>query len=262
MKIATWNVNSINARLNSVLSWVSEHGPDVLLLQEIKCVNEAFPALAFEEVGYNLAIHGQKTYNGVAILSKLPLEDVTTTFLKDDNEARYIEAVTGSVRVASVYVPNGRSLDSDRFDYKLDFMRQLETRLKKVLTYDEMFVFGGDYNIAPFDEDIFDSTLSGSKTLLCSPLEQEALRRILNLGCYDAIRMLHPPSESDHHTHFTWWDYRAGAFANDMGFRIDHLLISPKSLDHLTAGGIDKKVRGEKQASDHAPVWITLNTNS
>ncbi|MGN6670500.1 MAG: exodeoxyribonuclease III [Candidatus Nucleicultricaceae bacterium] len=260
MKIVTWNVNSINARLDAVLHWASENKPDVMLLQEIKCINEAFPSGPFEELGYNLAIHGQKTYNGVAILSKWPLEDIITSLGEGDAEARYLEAVTGPYRVASIYVPNGKSTDSDRFQYKLDFMNRLEARIRDVLSYDEMCIFGGDYNIAPYQDDIFDPSLSGSDMLLCSPSEQESLRRILHLGLYDAIRMLYPLHVRGNSQLFSWWDYRGGAFVNNEGFRIDHMLLSSKALDRLVAGNIDKEVRAQKQASDHAPVWITLQS--
>lgn len=259
MKIVTWNVNSIKARLDAVLHWTLENKPDVMLLQEIKCVNEAFPSGPFEELGYNLAIHGQKTYNGVAILSKWPLEDIITSLGGEgDVEARYLEAVTGPYRVASIYVPNGQSTDSDRFQYKLNFMNRLETRIRDVLRYDEMCIFGGDYNIAPYQDDMFDPSLSGTDMLLCSPSEQESLRRILHLGLYDAIRMLRPLHVRGNSQLFSWWDYRGGAFVNNEGFRIDHMLLSSKALDHLVLGDIDKEARGQKQASDHAPVWITL----
>ncbi len=260
VKIVTWNVNSINARLETVLAWVDANRPDVLLLQEIKCVTSAFPAQPFEERGYNLAIHGQKTYNGVAILSKLPLEDVTTSLPGDeaDAEARYVEAVTGQCRVASIYVPNGRGLDSDRYPYKLAFMERFEARMREILKYDEISIIGGDYNIAPFAEDMFDPNLSGTPTLLCSPLEQEALRRVLNLGMFDAIRILNTTQQGPAHGLFTWWDYRQGAFPKNEGFRIDHLILSPRALDTLKTGGIDVEVRGQKQASDHAPVWVEI----
>lgn len=260
MKIVTWNVNSIKARLDTVLHWASENKPDVMLMQEIKCVDEAFPSEGFEELGYNLAIHGQKTYNGVAILSKWPLEDIVMSLGGEDLEARYLEAVTGPYRVASVYVPNGKSTDSDRFQYKLDFMGKLEARIREVLSYDEMCVFGGDYNIAPYQDDIFDPNLSGSDNLLCSPSEQEALRRILHVGLYDSIRMLNPNHVKGSNQIFSWWDYRGGAFHNNEGFRIDHLLLSSKALDRLVEGGVDKETRAQKQASDHAPVWITLQS--
>lgn len=260
MKIVTWNVNSINARLETVLEWIDSHRPDVLLLQELKCTNSAFPAQPFEERGYNLAIHGQKTYNGVAILSKFPLEDVIYSLPGDETEdaARYVEAVTGQCRVASVYVPNGRALDSDRYPYKLAFMERFEARMREILKYDEIAVIGGDYNIAPFAEDVFDPSLSGTPTLLCSPLEQEALRRVLNLGMFDAIRLLNTTQQGANQGLFTWWDYRQGSFPKNEGFRIDHLLLSPRALDVLKTGGIDVEVRAQKQASDHAPVWVDL----
>lgn len=259
MKIVTWNVNSINARLLTVLEWVDVNRPDVLLLQELKCINSAFPSQPFEERGYNLAIHGQKTYNGVAILSKFPLEDVITSLPGDQGEeARYVEAVTRQCRVASVYVPNGRTLDSDRYPYKLAFMERFETRMREILKYDEVAVIGGDFNIAPFAEDVFDPTLSGTPTLLCSPLEQEALRRVLNLGMFDAIRSLNTTQQGATQGLFTWWDYRQGSFPKNEGFRIDHLLLSPRAIDVVKTGGIDVEARAQKQASDHALVWVDL----
>ncbi len=266
LTIATWNVNSIKARMPNVLAWVREAKPDILLLQELKCLEEAFPALEFEDLGYNLAIHGQKTYNGVAILSKFPIEDVAKGLPGDENdqEARYIEAVISLprptandkrpaiLRIASVYVPNGQSPESEKFQYKLKFLERLREHMKTLLTYDEMLVIGGDYNVAPEDIDVCDpGALRG--TVCFHPEEQKRLRSILHLGMTDVWRAAHPNEQG-----FSWWDYRGGGWERNHGMRIDHLLLSPQAADCVQETGIDAAVRGEAKASDHVPVWCTL----
>ncbi len=255
MRVATFNVNSIKARLPAVTAWLDETQPDVALLQEIKCVAEAFPEAPFADRGYNVALAGQKTYNGVAILSRQPLGEVLTALPgdPDDTEARYVEAVleTG-LRVASVYVPMGQAVDSDKYHYKLAFLERLRRHVAARLSAEDAFVLGGDYNVAPGPLDVHDETRWAGK-ILYSLEERAALRRVLNLGLTDAFRVLHPEGGN-----YTWWDYRGGAWNRDAGLRIDHVLLTPPAADCLTAAGIDRAVRGGEKASDHAPVWCML----
>ncbi len=255
MKLATFNVNSIRARLPNFLDWIAEAQPDVALLQETKCVDENFPGLEIEECGYNLALSGQKTYNGVAILSKRPLEDVVRTLPGDaeDAEARYIEAVTGGVRVASIYVPQGTDVDSDRFAYKLAFYERLYAHFRELLTIEEPFVMGGDYNVASTPADVHDpARLDGS--LCYHPEERRRFRMLCWLGLTEAFRALNPEPGA-----YSYWDYRASAWEKDRGWRIDHLLLSPQAADRLLASGIDRRPRGKDKASDHTPVWCELS---
>jgi exodeoxyribonuclease-3 len=254
MKIATWNVNSLRARLPNVCEWLKDSRPDVVLLQEIKCQEGDFPHEAIGDLGYNIAIAGQKTFNGVAILSRSPIEDVTVglpTF-PEDEQARYIEAFTGGVRVASVYVPNGQSVGSDKYQYKLTFMEKLREHLAQILTFEEACVVGGDYNITPTDEDVANPE-AWKGEILCSEPERAHFHSLLHLGYYDAIRS-HVKGPGP----FTWWDYRSGAWPRNEGLRIDHLLLSPQAVDRLQSCGVDRDTRGEDKASDHAPVWCTL----
>jgi exodeoxyribonuclease-3 len=259
ISIAAWNVNSIKSRLHQLLPWLKETAPDVVLLQETKTMNDTFPYMEIEELGYNIAVQGQKSYNGVAILSKHPLDDIRTTLPGDDNdlEARYIEAVVSTkgkaIRVASVYVPNGQSPDSDKFQYKLRFFNRLFIHAKRLLKLEEPLVMGGDYNVAPDPMDVYDPAyLDGS--ICYHPLERDALRAILNLGIYDAFRTLNPTAQ-----HFSWWDYRAGNFDGGKGMRIDHLLLSPQALDILQTCEIVSHLRGQERPSDHAPVMCVLD---
>lgn len=253
MKIVTWNVNSIRVRLPQVISWLKEVSPDVVLFQEIKCLEEAFPSQEFEDLGYNIALHGQKTYNGVAILSKFPLEDVLKglpTF-EDNTQARYIEAVTNNVRVASVYVPNGESVGSEKYIYKMMFLHGLLDHFKNLLYHEEKIVIGGDYNIAPEEEDVHDPVKWAGQILFSDP-ERAYFRSFLHLGYVDAVKMYHkkPP--------FSWWDYRSGAWQRGEGLRIDHLLLSPQAVDCSQNAGIDSGPRGQEKSSDHTPVWCVI----
>lgn len=257
--IATWNVNSIKARLEHAQKWFAEAKPDVILLQELKTETDAFPHEAFEDMGYNLAIYGQKTYNGVAILSKHPIDDVITALPDDESDiqARYIEGlitVDGTVlRIASVYVPNGQSPDSEKFQYKMNFYDRLKTHMAELLTYDEPVIVGADYNLAPSPIDVYDpEKLDG--TVCFHPLEREAFRRLLNLGYYDAWRELNPNIQQ-----FSWWDYRGGGYQRGNGLRIDHMLLNGMAMDKLESSVIDETPRGWEKPSDHAPVLVTLN---
>ena len=258
IKIATWNVNSIKARLENVLGWLKEAAPDVVLLQETKTIDENFPELEIGDLGYNIAVSGQKTYNGVAILSKFPIDDVSKKLPGDpeDVEARYIEALISVgenvVRVASVYVPNGQEPGSEKFKYKLKFLERLKKHAEKLLTYDEKLVIGGDYNCAPFDIDVYDAKhLRG--TTCFHPDEQTRLRAMLNMGLTDVWRTANPDKMA-----FSWWDYRGGGFQHNKGMRIDHLLLSPQAADITSDVGMDEKQRGMEKASDHIPVWCEL----
>jgi len=254
ISITSFNVNSIKARLQNVLTWVDETKPDILLLQELKCMDDTFPAMEFEERGYNLAIHGQKTYNGVAILSKFPLDDVVRGLAGEDadEQARYIEAVVsipgGALRVASAYVPNGQEVGSDKFAYKLRFYDRLYTHWQSRLMHDEIAILGGDFNCAPAPIDVYDpAALDGS--VCYHPDERAKLRALFHLGLADAFRLKHP----DKHQ-FSWWDYRAGGFERGHGLRIDHLLLSAQAADKLDDCWIDENPRRQEKPSDHAPV--------
>lgn len=257
MKIATWNVNSIKARLPHLCDWLRDAAPEVVLLQETKCVNDAFPRLEIEALGYNLALHGQKTYNGVAILSKYPLSDVRTGLAQDGEEgqARYIEALIDApdpVRVASIYVPMGQAVGSDKFAYKLRFYDRLQARFAALLETEEACVMGGDYNVTVDDADVYDPDKLAEE-VLCSTPERRKLRSLLYLGYTDAVRAFVAGGH-----HYSWWDYRGGAWNKDQGLRIDHLLCSPQAADRLGDAGIDRAPRGREKASDHTPVWCAL----
>ncbi len=255
MKIATWNVNSIKARLPRVLDWLAAAGPDVALLQEIKSVDETFPRTEIEELGYNLAVHGQKTYNGVAILAKQPIEDVLTGLPGDatDDQARYIEATVGTVRVASIYLPNGNPIDSDKFTYKLAWMERLIAHAKSLLALEERFVLGGDYNVCPTDDDCFDP-VGFADDALCRPESRARFRELVYLGLTEAFRALHGDEIA-----YSYWDYQRGAWQKDHGVRIDHLLLSPQAADLLSDCGIDRSPRGKEKPSDHTPVWCEID---
>ena len=259
MKIATWNVNSIRARLEPALVWLNQAKPDVVCLQEIKCQDEVFPREPFESLGYNCAVHGQKSYNGVAILSKYPLEDVTPRLPggEGDDHSRYLEAVVsgakGVVRVASIYAPNGNPVESPKFDYKLAWLERLNRHAAKLLAAEEPVVLMGDYNIIPQDKDAHNPK-GWIKDALFQPEAKAALRRIENLGYADAFRVLHPEGG-----HYTFWDF-FGSWERDNGIRIDHILLSPQAADRLMACEIDRHVRGDSEKpSDHVPIWCELD---
>jgi len=259
LKIATWNVNSVKSRISHLLEVMrAENAPDVLLLQELKCQTEAFPYMEIEDAGYNVAVHGQKSYNGVAVLSKFPIDETIKILPGDDNdlEARYIECVISlpktAIRVASVYVPNGQEPVSEKFKYKLAFFERLYAHAVSLLKLDEMLVIGGDYNVAPNDIDVFDpKTLEG--TTCFHPEERKRFRALTGLGLNDIYRTMHPQTQG-----FSWWDYRAGSWQHNKGMRIDHLLLSPQAADKAVASGIDLIQRDKDKPSDHTPVWCSL----
>jgi exodeoxyribonuclease-3 len=255
-EIATWNVNSIKARLPNLLEWLEEARPDIVLLQELKCVDEAFPREPLEDLGYNCAVHGQKTYNGVAILARRPIEDVRRGLpeVAGDDHARYIEATIGTLRVASLYLPNGNPVGSDKFTYKLAWMERLRAHAAALLEDDAPLVLGGDYNVIPEPIDCHDPKAWEGDALF-RPESRRAFRALLHEGLYDAFRTLHPDAAGQ----YSFWDYQGGAWPLDRGIRIDHLLLSPQAVDHLVACRIDKGPRGKPRASDHTPVIAELD---
>jgi exodeoxyribonuclease-3 len=252
--VATWNVNSVKARLAHLLDWLAAAEPDVVLLQETKCVNEEFPRLELESQGWHLALRGQKTYNGVAILSRHAIVEEIASLDGDDGESRYIEAkLDNGLRVASIYVPMGQSTESDRFPFKLHFLDSIHARAKRLLEDEEAFVLGGDYNVAPEEEDVFSVSVMEGQVLFTNE-ERARYRKLRWLGLTDAFKALNPAPHQ-----YSWWDYRGGALQRDLGLRIDHLLLSPQAADRLEASGIDKTPRLKEKASDHTPVWCRLS---
>ena len=254
MKIATWNVNSINVRLPHVTAYLREVSPDVLLLQELKSTDERFPHSEIEDVGYHVALAGQKTFNGVGILAKQPIDVEQRALPGDatDAQARYLEAVIGSVRVASIYLPNGNPIDTDKFSYKLAWMDRLIAHVRTLLAYEEPLVLGGDYNVCPTDDDVYDPE-GFANDALCHPETRARFQTLCYLGLTDAIRARHPQVGV-----YTFWDYQAGCWNKDQGLRIDHLLLSPQAADRLVDSGVDKGPRGKEKPSDHTPVWCEL----
>ena len=258
MRIATWNVNSIKQRADNLTAWLKERQPDIACLQETKCQDESFPREPFEALGYNVAFHGQKTFNGVAILSKLPFDEVTPRLPGDpeDDHARFIEAVvstpTGALRVASIYLPNGNPPSTDKYQYKLKWMDRLLHYSRERLKLEEPLVLCGDYNVIPTEIDVHNPE-AWTRDALFLPETRTRFRALTNLGLVDAVR-----ASTDAGGLYSFWDYQAGAWQKNNGIRIDHLLLSPQASDRLTAAGIDKHVRGWDKPSDHVPVWIEL----
>ena len=249
MKIATWNVNSLNVRLPHVLEWLSAHEPDVLVLQEIKQVTEAFPIDAFSEAGYKSAASGQKTYNGVAtICREEPLDPATDFPGFEDPQRRILATTINGVRVIDLYVPNGQAVGTDKYEYKLRWLAALREFLKGELEKHSNLVVLGDFNIAPEDRDVYDAEKWGD-AVLCSPLERKALGELLKLGLHDVFRQFDQAEKS-----FSWWDYRAAGFRRNAGLRIDLILASPAMAETCQASYIDKEPRTWERPSDHAPV--------
>ena len=262
MKIATWNINGVRARLDTALAWVKDASPDILCLQEIKCEDLAFPSERFEELGYNVTVHGQKGFNGVGLLSKLPLEDVSKGLPGNDSDdhCRFIEGVvsvpSGALRVVSLYLPNGNPIGTEKFAYKLGWMARLEAYAKRRLAEEEAFVLAGDFNIIPEPVDArFPDNWRDDA--LFQPESRAAYRRIVNLGLTDAFRACEAGPG-----HYSFWDYQAGAWQKNNGIRIDHLLLSPQAADRLTGALIDKRPREWEKPSDHVPVVIDLDVDT
>lgn len=249
MKIATWNVNSMKVRLPHVLEWLQNHDPDVLVLQEIKQLTENFPTDALAELGYHSIANGQKTYNGVAVISKTaPAEPVTELPGFDDPQRRVLATTIDGLRVVDLYVPNGSEVGSEKYAYKLDWLASLRSFLDEELRRNENLVVLGDFNIAPADADVYDPEKWGD-AILCSPLEREALGKLLDLGLSDVFRKFDQPEGT-----FSWWDYRAAGFRRNAGLRIDLILASPSMTARCTASYVDKEPRAWDRPSDHAPV--------
>jgi exodeoxyribonuclease-3 len=256
MKVATFNINNINRRLPNLLTWLKRAKPDVVALQELKSTDDSFPHAAIEKAGYGAVWHGQKTWNGVAILSRNADPVLIRNALPgdaSDTEARYIEAAVKGIIVTSLYLPNGNPQPGPKFDYKLDWFKRLRTHAAKFIKQDIPVVLAGDYNVAPTPLDIY-STKSWDKDALIQPKSRAAFQALVRQGWTDAIRTLHPSMPM-----FTFWDYKRNRWHRDAGLRLDHLLISPVLAPQLREAGVDRLARGEEGASDHAPVWITLS---
>ena len=257
MRIATWNVNSVRQRTEHLLTYLREVQPDVLCLQELKCLDEKFPREAFESLGYNVETHGQKTYNGVALLSKFPLEDVRRGLPGDDEDvqARYIEAVVSSprpVRVCGLYLPNGNPVGTDKFTYKLGWMDRLEAHVKTLLPLEESLVVTGDFNVIPEAIDCYDPAAWAGDALF-QPESRARLRALKWLGLTDALEAVGAEPHA-----YTFWDYQAGAWPKDHGIRIDHALLSSQAADRLVSAEVHRRVRGREKPSDHVPLMIEL----
>lgn len=259
MKIATFNINGIKARLPALLAWLEDASPDAVALQEIKSVDEGFPRDEIEAAGYNVETHGQKGFNGVAILSKRPIEDVTRGLPGNDGDeqARWIEAtIVGdrdAVRLCGLYLPNGNPAPGPKYDYKLAWMKRMRERAQTILDTEEIALMVGDYNVIPEARDAARPDAWRDDALFL-PKTRDAWRRIVNLGFSDAVRETMQAGEV-----YTFWDYQAGAWERNNGIRIDHLLLSPQAADRLIASGVDASVRGREKPSDHVPVWVDLD---
>ena len=258
MRMACFNINGVKARLPVLLGWLADARPDVALLQEIKTVDEGFPRTEVEDLGYRVETHGQKGFNGVAILSRLPLEDVARGLPgdDDDDQARWIEAtVIGqrAVRVAGLYLPNGNPAPGPKYDYKLAWMARMQARAADLLATEDPVVLAGDYNVIPQDADAARPEAWGTDALAL-PETRAAFRRLLHLGYGDAFRLRHRGGG-----HYSFWDYQAGAWRRDDGIRIDHHLLSPQAADLLSDVRIERDLRAGDKPSDHVPVWIELD---
>ena len=254
--VASFNINGIKARLPRLLEWLEETRPSVACLQEIKSMDENFPADEFEKLGYQAIWHGQKSFNGVAILAD-GVEPIEVRRGLDgdpeDEQSRYLEADVSGLRIACIYLPNGNPQPGPKFDYKLKWMERLRRRMVEIATEEVPAVVLGDYNVIPLDQDVWSPAAMADDALM-QPASREAWARLLNDGWTDAIG-LHNPAGGV----WTYWDYQAGAWQRDHGFRIDHALLSPELADRLVACGVDKSHRGREKASDHAPVWVQFS---
>jgi len=259
MRIASWNVNSVRQRIEHLLSWLKECAPDIVCLQEIKCLDEAFPREAIEALGYNVVTHGQKTFNGVALLSKLPFDETKSGLAGDDEDthARFLEGVvtlkTGVLRVACLYLPNGNPPQTEKYTYKLKWMSRLLEYSAQRLKGEEPMVLAGDFNVIPTRQDVHNPEAWVNDALF-RPQTRESFQSLLGLGLTDALRAV-----TDAPAQYTFWDYQAGAWQKNHGLRIDHLLLSPQASDLLIGVGIDSYVRGWEKPSDHVPVWADLD---
>ena len=258
VKIASFNINGIKARANALMSWLRDTQPDVALLQEIKSVSENFPSDLFKDLGYDVAVNGQKSFNGVAILSKLPIADIVTRLPGDseDDQARWLEVtIVGNqaIRMCNLYLPNGNPTPGPKYDYKLSWMRRLHEKAKELIDSEIPAFMAGDYNIIPQAEDAANIG-AWEQDALFLPESRTEFRKILNLGFTDAFRAKHNGSG-----HYSFWDYQAGAWDRDDGIRIDHFLLTPQCADLLKNCQIDKHIRSKEKPSDHVPIWIELD---
>ncbi len=257
MKIASWNVNSLNVRLPHVERWCAEQQPDVLALQETKLEDAKFPAAALEAAGYHAAFSGQKTYNGVAILARQPLTDVVHGIDGyDDPQKRILSATVGDVRIVNLYVVNGQAIGTEKYAYKLDWLAKVAGFLAVEIRRHPRLVVLGDFNIAPDDRDVHDP-VAWREQVLCSTPEREALKRVLDAGLVDSFRLF-----NDEGGHYSWWDYRQGAFRRNLGLRIDLILASEALREHCRGAAIDRAPRQWERASDHTPVSLEINDGS
>lgn len=259
MRIATWNINSIKQRIDNLCAWLSERSPDIVCLQETKCIDEAFPREPLEALGYNVVVHGQKAFNGVALLSKFRFDEVKPRLPGDDSDdhARFLEAVISvgprALRVASLYLPNGNPPDTERFSYKIKWMSRLFDYSSERLQLEEPLILAGDFNVIPTELDARNPAKWVGDALFDARTRQR-FRALCNLGLTDAVR-----AATDGPGPFTFWDYQAGAWQKNDGIRIDHLVLSPQAADRIMAVGVDKGVRSWEKPSDHVPVWADLD---
>ena len=254
MKIATWNVNSVRARLPNVMDWLTANKPDILLMQEIKCETPAFPVMEFKAAGYDVHVLGQKSYHGVAIASLHKIDSVLEHLPGgiDDTHSRYLEATVKGVRVATIYLPNGNPVDTEKYPYKLDWMKRLKQRAAELLRDEKCVVLGGDYNVIPAELDVYNPK-EWLRDALYLPQSRAAFQEIVNLGYTEIFRALHPDERA-----YSFWDYQAGAWQQDKGLRIDHFLLSPEAADRTKSCFIDRVPRGKEKASDHTPVILEI----
>ena len=259
MRIATWNINGIKARIQNLLDWLDQAKPDVVCLQELKSTEDNVPRLEIEALGYHCAIHGQKSFNGVAILSREPMEDVMVRLPGDDTDeqARYIEAVIPAgntvIRVGGLYLPNGNPLGTEKFPYKLAWFERLIAHCKDRLSLEEPFLLAGDYNVIPAPDDVYDPE-AWTDDALYQPESRGALATLTSLGMTEAVAAVAPGTGN-----YTFWDYQGGAWQKNHGIRIDHILLSPEASDRVIGAGIEKQTRSWEKPSDHVPVWVELD---
>ncbi len=253
MKLASWNVNSLKIRLPQLLEWLGSRQPDVVCLQETKLEDQNFPRLEIEAAGYGVAFSGQKTYNGVALLSRHGLSDIAYGNPRfPDEQKRLIAATVGTTRVICAYMPNGQAVGSDKYDYKLNWLQALKDWLQDEIAAYPDLILAGDFNIAPDDRDVYNPTAWAGQ-ILCSEAERRAFQRLLSLGLKDSFRLFEQPAKT-----YSWWDYRMLGFQKNSGLRIDHILLSARLAERCVAAGVDREMRKNERPSDHAPVTAEL----